>query len=625
MNNQYAGQAPAARLPARQSPGTNSQTHSLFQSLLFILALWLPAQACLAATPCEQPFELSSSGRYLADACGNRFKMKSVNWYGGSDTWHVPIGLEKQSIAHIAGLIRQMGFNSVRLPFSNQAIHVTAPVNPAYVTANAELIGKTPLQVYDAVVKGLTDAGIVVVLNNHTTSSEWCCNYDDNGLWWTNWTYPQSTAQWQADWAFMANRYSSNPLVAAADLRNEVRTMNGNGDLDPISPKWADRGGNDWRKAATNAGNAIVRANPKMLVIVEGINFTGMTAALGAYRPHLQPVYNDPVGLIKPGKLMYAAHNYGYIGPKATGGSSFVDGPNPVLYRDMSKTSFYDTLNKEFGYVANPDKTYSAPVWVSEFGVGFDGASAADQTWFANLTSYLADNDLDFAYWALNGTKTDSIEGYGLLTEDWSAPRTDWRTPHLNALLNAPEKTGPITGAKFTAPDYGPEDDNQSASLGDWASGATKATCPDGYHVAGASRYDRWNNTGRFRILCTNQVYGNLRSAGEPTSVQGPWESSRYRGYDWAGGFTKYECPKGYFVSGAAKLWWGTSHILCAKANRPLGNTCRTLWFDRWDTRYSSKGGDFAPGAIKGQGADDEYVAGIAQRDGNAASILVCK
>lgn len=616
--------APGASSAAGQNRGHRSR--ALKRLTFGLAALWLSflASSVFAATSCEQPFELSSSGRYLADACGNRFKMKSVNWYGASDTWQVPIGLDKQPLSHIVGLISQMGFNSVRLPFSNQAIHTTAPINPAHVSANPGLVGKTPLQVLDAVIQGLTNAGIVVILNNHTTSSEWCCNYDDNGLWWTNYGYPQSTAQWQADWVFMTSRYSSNRLVAGADLRNEVRTMDGAHALDPISPKWGDRSGNDWRKAATNAGNAILSVNPKMLVIVEGINFTGMTAALGAYRPHLYPVYDAPVGLTKPAKLMYAAHNYGYIGPNATGGSSFVDGSNPYLYRDMDKATLYDRLNKEFGYVANPDKTYSAPVWVSEFGIGFEGASAIDQTWFANLTSYLADNDLDFAYWALNGTKTDSVEGYGLLTEDWSAPRNDWRTPYLTALLNAPAKTGPVTGDKFTAPDYGPEDENQSASLGDWSYGSNKATCPDGYHMAGASRYNRASSYGRYRILCSNQYYGNLWSAGDPISVQGPYESPWYRGGDWAGGYTKYECPIGYFATGATKLWWGTSGLLCARANRPLGNICRTIWFDNGDNRSSQKGGDWATNAYKGQAADNEYVVGLAQYNGNAAAIRVC-
>lgn len=618
--------APGASSAAGQNRG--HLPRALKRLTFGLAALWLSflASSVFAATSCEQPFELSNSGRYLVDACQNRFKLKSVNWYGASDTWQVPIGLDKQPLSHIVGLISQMGFNSVRLPFSNQAIHTTAPINPAHVSANPGLVGKTPLQVLDAVIQGLTDAGIVVILNNHTTSSEWCCNYDDNGLWWTNWTYPQSTAQWQADWVFMTNRYKNNALVAGADLRNEVRTMNGNGDLDPRSPTWGDHNGNDWRQAATDAGNAVIQANPKMLVIVEGINFTGTTAALGAWRPHLQPAYDTPVSLIKPGKLMYAAHNYGYIGPKATGGSSFVDGSNPWLYRHMDKPTLYSTLNKEFGFVANPGKTYSAPVWVSEFGIGFnDSTSDADKAWFANLTSYLIDYDLDFAYWALNGTKTDSVEDYGLLNTDWSAPRNDWRTPYMNALLNAPSKTGPVVETeRFTTVDYGNGDENQSASLGDWSYGSNKATCPDGYHMAGASRYNRASSYGRYRILCSNQYYGSLWSAGDPISVQGPNESPRYRGGDWAGGYTKYECPIGYFATGATKLWWGTSGLLCARANRPLGNICRTIWFDNGDNRSSQKAGDWATNAYKGQAADNEYVVGLAQYNGNAAAIRVC-
>lgn len=598
--------------------------HRVLKNLLLtVAALWLPLQAGHAlAAPCDKTFELSSSGRYLVDACQNRFKLKAVNWFGGSDTWQVPLGLDKQPMSHIVGLIKQMGFNSVRLPYSNQAIHDAAPVNPAYVSANPAFVGKTPLQVYDATVKALTDAGIVVILNNHTTSSEWCCNYDKNGLWWGGSGYWQDTQQWQADWVFMTNRYKSNPLVAGADLRNEVRTMLGNNSLDPRSPNWAG-GGDDWRQAATDAGNAVIKANPKMLVIIEGINYTGVPM-FGGYRPLLSPVYNAPAGLTNPGKLMYAAHNYYYIGPEATGAGGVVDS-GKATYASMDKATLYDNLNKGFGFVANPDHIYTAPVWVSEFGIGFDNSSEADRTWLANLTQYLIDYDLDFAYWALNGTQTTNVEGFGLLTEDWSAPRNDWRTPYINALVNAPGKIGKVAEAdRFTAPDYGNGDENQSASLGDWAPGVYKATCPDGYHMAGAARYDRTWSNGRFRILCSNQTFGNLWSAGEPTLTQGVYETNWYRGYDWASGYTKYECPQGYFAAGMGKLWWGSSHVLCAKANRPLGNSCRTVWFNGGDNRGSQKGGDWATGAYKGQVADNEYIAGFAQYNGMAAAVLAC-
>jgi aryl-phospho-beta-D-glucosidase BglC (GH1 family) len=590
--------------------------------IFLLVGAWcFPAHAAAAPTPCSQPFALSASGRYIVDACGDRFKLKSVNWYGGSDTWQVPLGLDKQPIERIVALIQQMGFNSVRLQFSNQMVHATAAVDPGSVAANPALIGSTPLQVYDAVVQGLTSAGIVVVLNNHTTYSAWCCNYDGNGLWFGgNGSYSQSTQQWQADWLSMVQRYSHNPLVAAADLRNEVRPAPDAVYL-PNSPVWGGGGSNDWRLAALQAGNQILAVRPGMLVIVEGINWTGATGTLGGYRPLLGPVAADPIGLIQPDKLVYAEHSYGYIGPAATGNAS-VDGGNPS-YESMDQATLYRNLDAGFGYVANNDFVYTAPVWVSEFGVGFN-ASAADQAWFANFTSYLAMHDLDFAYWALNGTNTTGEEGYGLLADDWGSVRNDWRTPYLNALLQAPSVSGPVSADMFREADYGPGDDNQSATLGDWNPGASKATCPDGYHVAGASLYNRWKSAGRYRILCTNQTWGSLWSPGNPISVQGPYESPRYHGYDWAGGYTKYECPLGTYVAGASKLWWGTAGVMCAQANRPMGNSCRTVWFNGGDNRSSTKGGDWAPGAYKGQAADDEYVAGIAQSSGNAAALLVC-
>jgi hypothetical protein len=94
---------------------------------------------------------------------------------------------------------------------------------------------------------------------------------------------------------------------------------------------------------------------------------------------------------------------------------------------------------------------------------------------------------------------------------------------------------------------------------------------------------------------------------------------------DWASGFTKYDCPLDSYAAGFTKHWWGTSGVMCLRANRPLGSNCRTAWFDRGDNRASSRGGDFAAYSYKGQCGDREYVAGIAQRDGNASALLCCE
>ena len=52
------------------------------------------------------------------------------------------------------------------------------------LTANPDLIGKTGLEVFHITMKALTDANIVVFLNNHNSVAAWCCNIDSlDGLW----------------------------------------------------------------------------------------------------------------------------------------------------------------------------------------------------------------------------------------------------------------------------------------------------------------------------------------------------------------------------------------------------------------------------------------------------------
>jgi hypothetical protein len=67
-------------------------------------------------------FPLSTVGRYVVDARGKRFKLKAVNWYGSHLDRQVPGGLDQKPIAHIVALIKEWGFNTVRLPFSNQML-----------------------------------------------------------------------------------------------------------------------------------------------------------------------------------------------------------------------------------------------------------------------------------------------------------------------------------------------------------------------------------------------------------------------------------------------------------------------------------------------------------------------
>ena len=45
------------------------------------------------------------------------------------------------------------------------------------MSANPSLRDQTAMGVFDAVVAGLTEAGLMVLLNNHNSGAGWCCRW----------------------------------------------------------------------------------------------------------------------------------------------------------------------------------------------------------------------------------------------------------------------------------------------------------------------------------------------------------------------------------------------------------------------------------------------------------------
>mmetsp|Transcript_58177 Transcript_58177/g.79859 ORF Transcript_58177/g.79859 Transcript_58177/m.79859 type:complete len:115 (+) Transcript_58177:349-693(+) len=113
------------------------------------------------------------------------------------------------------------------------------------------------MEVFDATVESLTQAGAMIILNNHISDAMWCCGeWDGNGLW-HNKNY--SADQWIYALVELTDRYKDNRFVIGNDLRNEIRDDLAEG----LRPKWGN--GNektDWKMAATKAGNAVLAQNP---------------------------------------------------------------------------------------------------------------------------------------------------------------------------------------------------------------------------------------------------------------------------------------------------------------------------------------------------------------------------
>jgi endoglucanase len=209
-----------------------------FARLALFSALLVPA--VYAILPDWTP-PLSTRGRYIVDATGQRFRLHSANWHGASGTWegsgdpnvdstshagensHVlPLGLQYAPIEQMLDSMEQIGVNSIRLQWSNEMIHDTSIVQDDWVKANPQFKGMTALQVYDAVVAALTARRFAVILNNHTNKSRWCCGVNDGN---ERWNKSQDEATWIADWVFMVNRYKNNARVIGADLYNEVHVL----------------------------------------------------------------------------------------------------------------------------------------------------------------------------------------------------------------------------------------------------------------------------------------------------------------------------------------------------------------------------------------------------------------
>ena len=195
---------------------------------------------------------LRAVGRSIVDARGNKVRLAVASWRGAEGRDYVVSGLDHQSLSDKVAEARKSGCNAVRLSWSNELLLLGSltTVDPARVARNPELKGKTAMEAFDAVVKAVTGAGLMVILDNRSSDA------DRTNLRWYSADYPEE--KWIADWKAMARRYAKNPLVIAAELRSGL-------DLDERPGAWEA-----WAAAAQRAGDAVMEASPHLLVVVAG-------------------------------------------------------------------------------------------------------------------------------------------------------------------------------------------------------------------------------------------------------------------------------------------------------------------------------------------------------------------
>ena len=423
------------------------------------IAYFLTLAALLPAALSQIAYPLSASSRWIIDANGDRFKLRCVNWAGHLEPG-IPEGLSKQPVDSIASWITNNGFNCVRLTYSiDMALSPNTSVSDSFeqaanssgtntdptqlqaqytaaVAQNPFLSSATRISTYDTIISTLASHSISVVLDNHVSKAQWCCNYTDGNGWWNSASgYVQDNSQWfdtnnwLAGLAAMSAFSASHSNVVAMSLRNELRAQG------------AQDGDNhaDWYNLTSLGAQAIHSANPNLMVV-----FGGVTSATDLSYIQSNPLDSSAWG--GPSKTVYEFHSYYFSFPGSSSICPVYDG----------------ILGAKTGFVLEQDKSFTGPLWLSEFGalqvITNSGGSllggaetALEQAYLKCIVSYMEGNDADWAIWALQGSyyvregTVDYDESYGLLNHDW----TDWRNATFkNALGNMFQVTqGPGVGS----------------------------------------------------------------------------------------------------------------------------------------------------------------------------------
>lgn len=373
-------------------------TATLTASLFAALVVYIPSsedRVVMAASDGDD--WLHTSGGRIVDSQGREVRLTGINWFGYNTGTNIFDGCWSINMASGLKAIADHGFNLLRIPISSELI--LAWRNGRYPQANynsytnPELNGMNSLQILDYAVAKCREYGIKIMFDLHSL--------DSNGgghmyEYWYNGTYSED--DWIASLTWLTSHYNGNDTVIAIDLKNEPH---GGTVWDGSDAQ------NNWRRAATRAGNAVLDINPNLLIMIEGIETcNGQTAFWGG---NLQGVRNYPVNFgsaDRNDQIVYSPHDYG-----------------PLVYQQpwFHNGSFsYNTLYNEywhnmFLYIREEN---IAPLLIGEWGGFMDGGP--NEQWMNCEAQMINRYGLSHTFWCFNANSGDTggLVGYDFTTWD---------------------------------------------------------------------------------------------------------------------------------------------------------------------------------------------------------------
>jgi hypothetical protein len=142
--------------------------------------------------PGSNPGSNPGSGPQGCADCPSGPRLTGVNWFGFETGNGMPHGLWARDYRSMLRQIKDLGFNSLRLPWCNDML--TANPNGIQVNEygvdpytketglNADLAGLSSLEVMDKILDECNRIGLKVILDNHSRAHD---GYMNETLWYT--------------------------------------------------------------------------------------------------------------------------------------------------------------------------------------------------------------------------------------------------------------------------------------------------------------------------------------------------------------------------------------------------------------------------------------------------------
>lgn len=453
---------------------------------------------------------------------GQPFRVKGGSWFGlegrhePSDESANPSGAPMEmyignmfwnesgrTLEKDATEIKNLGFNSIRIPVAPQTLTDTDPQGRDPYLKNSESVRiQGAYSALKAVVKACANAGLYVMLDMHT-----CSNYVGWRKGRLDGRPPYADAS-RVDYDYKREEYScsetGNPstvkhihaynttkwladLKKLAGLGAEIGVDNIMG-IDIFNEPW-DYSWEEWRSLIDQAYQAISPVNPNILIYAQGIGGTNGsqdgTPDTKAISPHGSAASNPnwgenlfEAGLKPPtmpkSKLVYSPHTYGPAVYQQTMFASPTQPECAALEGDamaekkcqlvIDAPKLENSWHEHFGYL----KAQGYAIAIGEFGGNMDWPNKTnthnktlwgyltdkniDEKWQGAFVEYLMKEGIyDSFYWSIN---PESADTYGIFTTPFDPVSNDagWGTwsgvdsrkmTLLKKLWDAPQVSNP--------------------------------------------------------------------------------------------------------------------------------------------------------------------------------------